>query len=79
MELAPSADDVWLKAMSLMNGVPVKQANSVMVLLNLPHFIPLGIAQAGFALYEQMSSWAITTLNCLMYLPSIICYDVFEK
>lgn len=28
MKLAPSADDVWLKSMTLMNGVPVKQISN---------------------------------------------------
>jgi hypothetical protein len=43
MSLAPTADDIWLKAMSLINKIPVKQVSCDFS--KFSKFIPLGIAQ----------------------------------
>tara|TARA_B110000037_G_scaffold220120_1_gene286971 strand:+ start:104 stop:1003 length:900 start_codon:yes stop_codon:yes gene_type:complete len=76
LELAPSADDVWLKAMSLINGVSVKSVKSEFA--KSSSFIPLGIAQA-----DSLSITNVIMGKNNIQLSNIFteynCYEVFDK
>ena len=76
LELAPSADDVWLKAMSLIKGVSVKQVNSEFA--KSSSLIPLGIAQA-----DSLSMTNVIMGKNNIQLSNVFteynCYEVFEK
>ena len=76
LELAPSADDVWLKAMSLINGVSVKSVKSEFA--KSSSLIPLGIAQA-----DSLSITNVIMGKNNIQLSNVFteynCYEVFEK